>query len=140
MSNEKNRAEALRWLRTADDDLDTAVILKDNKKFAHACFHAQQAAEKALKALWINADAEPWGHSIQKLIEDLQTVDLELFEVFKGLSRLGNLLDRFYIPTRCPNGLPDLTPDVVFEEEDAQTCIQSARKIVDEVHQRFKSR
>ena len=29
MSREKNRQEALRWFKTAEDDLDTANILKD---------------------------------------------------------------------------------------------------------------
>jgi len=48
MSSEKNMQESRRWLRTAEDDLDTSILLKDNRKFAHACFHAQQAAEKAV--------------------------------------------------------------------------------------------
>ena len=67
MSTEKNIREAIRWLATADDDIDSAVILKNNGKFAHSCFHAQQAGEKALKAVWYFADADPWGHSIGTL-------------------------------------------------------------------------
>jgi len=59
MSTEKNIREAKRWLTTADDDIDSAVILKENGKFAHSCFHAQQAGEKALKAVWFFADADP---------------------------------------------------------------------------------
>ena len=78
MSKEKNKQEADRWLRTAQDDLDTAVILKDNGKFAHSCFHSQQAGEKAMKAVWYFADADPWGHSIKKLIDDLEYVNLIL--------------------------------------------------------------
>jgi len=41
---------------------------------------AQQAAEKAVKALWYLADAEPWGHSVQKLIGDLREVDEGLWK------------------------------------------------------------
>jgi HEPN domain-containing protein len=41
MSVDKNKAEAKRWLKTASDDLDTAVILQKNQKFSHSCFHAQ---------------------------------------------------------------------------------------------------
>ena len=74
MSTEKNAREASRWLTTADSDLDTATILRQSGKFAHSCFHAQQAGEKAIKALWIFADADPWGHSIKKRIEDLEQV------------------------------------------------------------------
>ncbi|MDD5167742.1 MAG: HEPN domain-containing protein [Syntrophales bacterium] len=134
MSTEKNRIEALRWLRTSDDDLDSAIILKENDKFAHSCFHAQQAAEKALKAVWYHSDMDPWGHSIKRLIDDLESADLSLFEIFKVFSRLGSILDRFYIPTRYPNGLPDITPDVAFSREDADSCIVHAEKIIEAVH------
>ncbi|MBN1841112.1 MAG: HEPN domain-containing protein [Deltaproteobacteria bacterium] len=130
MSVDKNVQEALRWLRTAEDDLDSATILRRNEKFPHACFHAQQAGEKALKAVWYFADADPWGHSIKKLIEDLRYVDLMLYEHVESLLRSGMLLDRFYIPTRYPNGLPDLTPDAAYIDEDAETCIEHATRIV----------
>jgi HEPN domain-containing protein len=103
MSTEKNVYEALRWLRTAEDDLDAATVLSKNNKFPHACFYAQQAGEKALKAVWYYADADPWGHSIRKLIEDLDKVDLNLYDRVKGLIRAGTILDRFYIPTAFRN-------------------------------------
>jgi HEPN domain-containing protein len=133
MSKEKNKQEAERWFLTAEDDLDTAVILKDKGKFAHSCFHAQQAGEKALKAAWYFADADPWGHSIKKLIDDLQYVNLTLFECLIKLVRPGMLLDRFYIPTRYPNGLPDLTPDEAFNQEDAVEGVKHAEEILKKV-------
>ena len=133
MSTEKNIREAIRLLTTAEDDNDSAVILKENSKFAHSCFHAQQAGEKALKAVWYFADADPWGHSIKKLIEDLNSVDLKLYQRLKSYTRMGMVLDRFYIPTRYPNGLPDITPDVAFTDEDADACITYSKKIIDEV-------
>jgi len=130
MSTEKNVYEALRWLRTAEDDLDAAIVLRKNNKFPHACFHAQQAGEKALKAVWYFADADPWGHSIRKLIEDLENVDLRLYDRLKSLFRAGTVLDRFYIPTRYPNGLPELTPGEAYMDEDADLCIQQATEIL----------
>jgi HEPN domain-containing protein len=133
MSTEKNIREAKRWLTTAEDDNDSAVILKKNNKFAHSCFHAQQAGEKALKAVWYFADADPWGHSIKKLIDDLNSVDLKLYQRLESYARMGMVLDRFYIPTRYPNGLPDITPDAAFTDEDADTCISYSKKIIDEV-------
>ena len=139
MSTEKNIREAIRWLSTAEDDNDSAVILKENGKFAHACFHAQQAGEKALKAIWYFADADPWGHSIKKLIEDLNSVDLKLYQRLESLTRMGLVLDRFYIPTRYPNGLPDITPDEAFTDEDAGICITYSKKIIDEVRSILKS-
>jgi HEPN domain-containing protein len=130
MSIEKNRYEALRWLRTGEDDLDAATVLRKNNKFPHACFHAQQAGEKALKAVWHYADADPWGHSIRKLIEDLEEVDLNLYDRVKTFLRAGTILDRFYIPTRYPNGLPELTPGEAYLDEDADLCIRQATEIL----------
>ena len=138
MSTEKNMREAIRWFRTAEDDLDSARILKDNGKFAHSCFHSQQAAEKALKAVWYFIDEDPWGHSIKKLIDDMESVSPDRFKEFKSLGRIALLLDRFYIPTRYPNGLPDITPDVAFTEEDAETCINHGQKIIAAVRATLK--
>jgi HEPN domain-containing protein len=140
MSIEKNIYEALRWLRTGEDDLDAATVLRKNAKFPHACFHAQQAGEKALKAVWYYADADPWGHSIRKLIEDLENVDLKLYDGLKGLLRAGTILDRFYIPTRYPNGLPELTPGEAYQGEDADLCIQHATEILAAVKTLLKDR
>jgi hypothetical protein len=64
MSIGKNKLEANRWFRTAEDDLDTSVLLKKYNKFAHSCFHAQKAAGKAIKAIWYFEDADPYtGHT-----------------------------------------------------------------------------
>jgi hypothetical protein len=40
-------------------------------------------------------------------------------------------LDRFYIPTRYPNGLPAGVPHVYFSEEDAITAIEAAREEIE---------
>ena len=140
MSIEKNVSEALRWLKTGEDDLDAAVVLRENEKFPQACFYAQQAAEKALKAIWYYRDADPWGHSIRKLIEDLGNVDLVLYDRLKSLLRAGTVLDRFYIPTRYPNGLPELTPGEAYLDEDAEECIRQANQILAAVKSLLPSR
>jgi HEPN domain-containing protein len=58
MSRTKNRSEAERWLLTAEEDFKAAELLFEGAMYAQACFYAQQAGEKALKALWYMADAE----------------------------------------------------------------------------------
>ncbi|EFK96364.1 protein containing HEPN domain [sediment metagenome] len=133
MSTEKLFHEAKRWFTTAEDDLDTAGILIKSAKYAHSCFHAQQAGEKALKSIWYLIDADPWGHSIKMLIDGLEAENKEYYREMKNLERIGSVLDRFYIPTRYPNGLPDMTPDMAFSMEDAMTCIAHAREILDKV-------
>jgi len=133
MSTEKSYHEAKRWFTTAEDDLDTAKILKKNDKYAHSCFHAQQAGEKAVKSIWYLMDADPWGHSIKMLIDGLEEENKSYYEEMKELERIGSVLDRFYIPTRYPNGLPDMTPDMAYSKEDAEICVTHAEKILERV-------
>jgi HEPN domain-containing protein/phosphoserine phosphatase len=138
MSHKKNQEEANRWFVTGKDDLDTAVILKQNQKHAHACFHAQQAVEKAIKAIWYLCDKDPWGHSIFKLVQDLEEVDTDAFSLLNQYTNDAKKLDRLYIPTRYPNGLPDITPDMAYSEDDSQYSIDVAQKILNEVERIIK--
>jgi HEPN domain-containing protein len=130
MSVEKNRREAERWFKTALGDFESAVILMKNTRYAHSCFHSQQSGEKAIKALWYLLDADPWGHSIKKLLNGLGEVDLRTYQELKYLEKSAIILDRFYITTRYPNGLPELIPDEAYLEEDAESCIENAKKII----------
>ncbi len=133
MGIEKSKEEARRWFQTAESDLKTARILHANQRYAHACFHAQQAGEKSLKSIWYLRSGDPWGHSVQKLIDDLKDFDIDLFKHLEDLLLVGSKLDRFYIPTRYPSGLPDLTPDKAYFEEDASAAIELSEQLVDRV-------
>ena len=54
MSDPERLTEVGRWLRFAGEDLSTAeLIFEQERPFRQACFHAQQAAEKAIKAVLI---------------------------------------------------------------------------------------
>ena len=130
MGAEKNMLEAERWVETARGDLKTARVLLPGQRYAHACFHAQQAVEKAVKALWYAIGGDPWGHSVQQLISRTGEIDAAVNKEITSLARDGAILDRFYIPTRYPNGLPDVTPDQAYVEEDAQLAIDTADRIV----------
>ena len=129
MSLSKNRREAERWLLTAEEDLEAAILLRDAKKFAQCCFLAQQSGEKAVKALWYLEDADPWGHWIQRLVTDFPQKDA-LPDSLTWIERAA-LLDKFYIPTRYPNGLPDLTPGQVYRLDDAMRAVEAACALVD---------
>ena len=65
--------EALRWLRYAREDLDlAAAVARDDEEREprHACFLAQQAAEKALKAALVLDQVEvPYIHDLSELRE-----------------------------------------------------------------------
>jgi HEPN domain-containing protein len=99
---------------------------------AHACFSAQQCAEKAAKAMWFATGGDPWGHSIQALIDDFPLKDR--LDDASTLIEKAAALDRFYIPTRYPNGLPDLTPHKTYFSADSAQAI----RLADELWQTFK--
>lgn len=127
MSEEKNIHEAKRWLATALDDFKAADILMKNRMFAHSCFLFQQSAEKALKALWYREDLDPWGHSVLKLVEELP----KKYDPIRKLKSPAAFLDKFYIPTRYPNGLPELTPSEAYTHKEALLCRKEALKILE---------
>lgn len=128
MSQSRNQYEAERWLMTAKEDVLAAETMSSAEIYASACFHAQQVGEKAVKALWRLIDANARGNSVRKLIMDFPRKDtIENLEI---LSDKAALLDKFYIPTRYPNGLPDLTPGQIYLKEDAERGIEAARMFV----------
>lgn len=43
------------------------------------------------------------------------------------------LLDRYYIPTRYPSGLPDLTPGQVYFMQDAEAALAAAARLLSKV-------
>jgi HEPN domain-containing protein len=131
MSVDKQVHEARRWLDTAQEDLEAAGVLLREGKFSHACFLAQQSGEKAVKALSYFLGEDPWGHSIRKLIMDLPEGAAQ--DQMKKIQDDAAALDRFYIPTRYPNGLPDLTPGKYYFQKDAEFSIGVAESILAEV-------
>jgi len=69
---ERLRHEAWRWLRLAREDKAAAVHLADAAHLPHrvACLLAQQAAEKAIKAVLVAEDVDPPKlHDLRRLLE-----------------------------------------------------------------------
>lgn len=107
MSMEKLRLNESRWYRQAVDDLDAVQVLVDAGKYPQACFYAQQAAEKAIKAFCFFHALNPRGHLVAHLIRDLlDALKLDLMPLLENA--LG--LDNHYIPTCYPHALAELTP------------------------------
>ncbi len=73
-------------------------------------------------------DADPWGHSVKALI--IQFPRNRELAGLEDLIDLAGLLDQFYIPTRYPNGLPDLTPGQVYSRKDGERAIGAAQTIL----------
>ncbi len=122
------KGEAARWLAQAEYDLGAAHTNSDNQLFAYACFISQQAAEKAIKAfLYARGLRQVFGHSVADLCRQAARFDKH----FVSLGVQTSKLDRMYIPTRYPNGLPGGIPAEEFDQEDASESLALAHQVVD---------
>jgi len=137
MSMKKYLYEARRWQQTASEDLTASKALFEAGHYAQACFYSQQCAEKAVKALWLMIGEDPWGHSTQKLIQDFP--QKALLQDYEKWVEAAAHLDKFYIPTRYPDGLPDLTPGQVYRREDAEQAIELAERFVKQAERLLES-
>jgi len=130
------RDEAGRWVLQAQGDLDDARYSAAGRRFNLACFLAQQSAEKALKALLYSAGAEAvWGYSVAELCQDIIAIHPDL----APLAAIGGPLDKYYIPTRYPNGLPGGIPSDAFVSADAQMAISMAEQVLDTISSKLTS-
>jgi HEPN domain-containing protein len=121
------RSEGRRWLAQADNDLAFAELATRERFFAQACFHSQQAAEKALKAfLYAHGAEEVRGYSVADLGAECAGIDAD----FGPLRSRAAPLDRFYLTARYPNSLPGSIPAEVFVESDARQALEMARAVL----------
>ncbi|OGL46969.1 MAG: DNA-binding protein [Candidatus Schekmanbacteria bacterium RBG_13_48_7] len=116
------------WLWQAERDLNHAKNSKTAGDYEWACFAAQQAAEKAIKAVFQAHHMEGWGHVLIKLMEELKQVVSHVSEELMEASRN---LDKFYIPTRYPNGFAAGAPGQFYSEKDSNEAIHYASIIIE---------
>mgnify|MGYP001103346927 CR=1 FL=1 len=114
------------WLDEAIGDLEHARNDIDHHFYNWACFSAQQAAEKAVKAVFQKLGAEAWGHSVADLLMELS----EKHEVPEELVENALELDKAYIPTRYPDAHPSGSPRSRYTVKEAQRLVEYATKIV----------
>jgi len=126
--------EARRWLAQARADLADAAYNREGGRHHLACFLAHQSAEKALKALlFLDPDADPWGHSVRELCQQAARADAAWAVPADEVAPL----DQFYIPTRYPNGLPGGIPSEAYSADDSARAIALADRVVQAVSSRF---
>lgn len=113
------------WLKQAERDLEQARASQADGRHEWACFAAQQAAEKAAKALHLARGQEAWGHIVADLLAELPGA------VPPGLIDKGKVLDNLYMPTRYPNGHPAGAPFEHYGPIQSGQAIQYAGEILD---------
>lgn len=123
-----SRKEGERWLKLAGEDIIMAEYAVSKGIFRQACFHAQQAVEKALKAvLVVRVGSHPRGHSLEQLLlfdaagsEDLQTWQSHCRD-----------LDQYYLVTRYADAIP--ADDTGPTREDAEKSVEAAKAILADI-------
>ena len=108
------------WIAHAEDDFESAKVLARHKKplLYSACFHAQQCAEKYMKALLVYKD-----HEFPK-VHDLSTLDdlCSGVGIFFGMDRTELArLSAYAVMSRYPGDEPTL--------EETRAAIETAKAI-----------
>ncbi|MBA4115623.1 MAG: HEPN domain-containing protein [Rubrobacter sp.] len=108
------------WLRYAWDDLRTAEVLLEGSGIPRiSCFHAQQAAEKSIKAIFVFLQVDfPFTHNLDRL-RDLLPDDWAVKRDFPDLASLSE----WAVEPRYPGDLREAT------QEDAEAAIEKARAV-----------
>ena len=114
---------SLEWLEGAQDDLHLTKLAIGNAErpmFNLACYHSQQAAEKALKAFLAAhlTTPPPYIHDLRVLCEDCIKYDASFAKILKDCAELTP-----YNGARYP-GTPRLS------ETEAHIALEKATKIV----------
>lgn len=116
----------------ADEDIVMAELALSRGIARQACFHSQQAVEKALKGLLVaRVGTHPKSHSLEQMLIYNSSVHQELRNWQAACRRL----DLYYIPTRYADALPGLLPDGEPSETDAEGAVRDAKAIVGEIRQ-----
>ena len=114
------------WFRQAEADLRHGLHAAEAGDHDWACFASHQAAEKAVKALYLKMEMEAWGHTVTGLLGSLADrvpVPAEILSAARGL-------DKHYIPTRYPNGFDSGAPVDYYAKEDAEKALRQAEGIL----------
>lgn len=115
------------WLRQSFRDMEQARDSRSADRHEWACFAAQQAAEKAIKALHLHLGQEAWGHVVRKLIEELPPS----VAVPTALLDKARVLDSFYLPTRYANGHPEGSPFEHYGSLQSEEAIKYAGEVIE---------
>jgi len=115
------------WFNQSLRDLEQAQDSRRDGRHEWACFAAQQAAEKAVKALHLYTGQEAWGHVVARLLQELP----ETVSAPDQLIEQGRVLDNFYIPARYPNSHPQGAPFEHYGPLQSEEAIRYAGEIIE---------
>jgi HEPN domain-containing protein len=123
---------AASWLAAAERDLRGGHAMLAVEP-SLAAFHAQQAAEKALKAMLVLVlDDHPRTHAATTLVRELIAYDPSM----AALEADASALDLYYLTSRYPDAVGDVDPGNVIALDDAERALARAERIVAQARSR----
>ena len=127
---------AASWLAAAERDFRVGLATLAIEPSLSA-FHAQQAAEKALKAMLVLvADDHPRTHAATILVRELMVLDTSAHELEADASAL----DLYYLTSRYPDAVGDVDPGDVIGVEDAERALKRSERVVAYARQKLDAR
>jgi len=129
------------WLRRAIEDLEVAKSLFETKHFADSCYHAQQAAEKAVKALLVTENAFIEGHKLSSWFRKVFSGKIEnkkLMEMIKLLREL----ETHWVKPRYPliKGKGIWDPLSEYTDDVAMDALNKSETLFKEISKLLKKR
>lgn len=125
--HEEIKRELVReWLDQAGEDFGLAEhLLSQNAPYMRAtAFHAQQAAEKYMKAFLVHCQCEfPKTHDIDEILDLIATVNKPLAESLRAATDL----NPYAVNTRYPGDLPQVS------EHEAKHALSLAQAVRDKI-------
>ncbi len=112
------------WFAQAEKDVGLARLAAEHGRHEWACFAAQQAAEKSVKALHLFLGQEVWGHMVARLLGDLPSAPPQ------DIVERAMILDNDYVPSRYPNGHPEGAPFEHYGARQSREAIEHADTIL----------
>ncbi len=129
------KKEAELWVKYADENFRSAIVLLDSHLYNPSLQNAQQSIEKNLKALMIeNGLKFQKTHSISTIVAYLRKHGISTNISDDAI----DLIDSIYLSSKYPLGsvLPDFDPD----EEICRVCINIAKNIQSDIDHYLISR
>lgn len=115
------------WVRKADQDLEAARVLLEREAPLRypACFHAQQAVEKYLKAYLTRHQLDiPKTHNIRELLDRVA----RQYEALVEKLRPAMMLTPYGVEVRYPGDAPEPSPE---EANQALALATTAAELIE---------
>ena len=123
------------WWSQAVRDLRFAEESINGEWHEWACFAAHQAAEMAVKALYLHLGRHSDGSVVSRLFEGLP----DTIGVDEDLVESAKVLDTFYIPTQSPDSHAEGAPYEHYGPLQSQGAIACATRVLEFVQRTVDS-